>query len=245
MLRWGGFNFYVCAPWLILGWRNSDERVKNWGSSALNELGYKWCLPAHMLLKYGRLWTGGCMDQQKLLCCCCCGKHTHIHMHTGIMASALWAAPTKKEPGLQGCELMYIWQFLKRHSQIEANRTIHIIQCHIVSNADVWVRLCGWYVVLQGIFCYKDAFLAVASDSWEPHLFLVIHWERERYLLHSAILLLSRALYRARNMDQCRDRFDICREQRVDQSEADSSGLQVTKERKYVSLQHSRTQLRA
>lgn len=182
--------------------------------------------------------SGNCYAEALLLLWKTC-SHTHN------LAGVLWAAPTKKKTGLQSCDLTYIWQFFKRYSQIEANWTTCIIQCHNLSNADVWVRLCDWYVVLQGIFCYKDAFLTVASDSWEPHLFLVIHWERKRYLLHSAILLLSRALYRARNMDQCRDRFDICREQSVDQREADGSGLQVTKERKYVSLQHSRTQLRA
>lgn len=91
----------------------------------------------------------------------------------------------------------------------------------------------------------KSALLTATSDSWEPHLFLVTHRERERYLLHSAILLLSLGLYRAKNTDQCRDRFDICREPCVDQSEAGGCGLQVTRERKYVSLQHSKARLGA
>ena len=89
----------------------------------------------------------------------------------------------------------------------------------------------------------KRALLTAASDSWESHLFLVTHRERERYLLHSAILFLSFGLYRAKNTDQCRDSFDICRELCVDQSEASGCELQVTRERKYVSLQHSSTRL--
>lgn len=102
----------------------------------------------------------------------------------------------------------------------------------IFSAKHVWLKPPTW-----------NSGLTLASDTWEPHLFLVTHGERERYLLHTALLFQILSLYRAKNARPMQRPFWYL--SRAVCGSKLGCGLQVTKERKNVSLQHSRARLGA